>query len=366
MHTHGPPFASLIVTYADTSAQVRHRHRQPAWQVCFELAASMNSGTVSEEGAAQVPQGAPVRPLGPGRRAPASKKPRASSAMVFDMTEDDDNDHCGGAAAAPLRPGSKNLAETFQFARVILQDLGEEGRSLLAAWYQTGLLLKTAYSGMGCVEMALAALHDSLVHDFGFEGLPPAAPIESCDVSRTCRQVLLGHEFVGTKPKHVFFDLLDRLPVDVQMAYRRLEWPSKAWLLEHSEEQVEQHVLRLMRKALRLLNKPHAFGPTAKAYCAVHDGNCLLNDVDGSVAGGETGASPCIGIRIAVGGLVCVHWSQAGGMTGFAGASAKPCILYVEERRAQQEPFSSSSVFVHKSWWTTFTRAWTTCTRLRR
>ncbi len=57
------------------------------------------------------------------------------------------------------------------------------------------------------------------------------------------------------------------------MDYDRFEWPSKAWLLEHSEEDVGQHVLHLMRKALKLLREPHAFGPTAQAYGAIHEDN---------------------------------------------------------------------------------------------
>ena len=44
-------------------------------------------------------------------------------------------------------------------------------------------------------------------------------------------------------------------------------------------------------------------------------------------------------VRIAAGGLVCVDWSSAGDMCGFAGGSTKACLTWIEERRARQEPF---------------------------
>lgn len=255
---------------------------------------------------------------------------------------DDPLPEVAGAPSAP--PGAQNLKETFQFAYSILSDLGCEGRDLLAAWMSVGMLIKTAYSGMGCMEMAIRALHRSMVVDFKRDDLSGCGPqlLECCGVLPSCRKVLMskrGGGVLGATPTHCFGDLQDRLPIDIKMKFHNLQWPTKEWMLSKSDEEVNRDVYQKMTRGLAHLSAPHAFTQNSRSFCYTHGKPCPIDEVSEELRRGERGEATCVGVRLAAGGLICVHWSLQGDMSGFAGESAKPCIVYVEERRCQRELF---------------------------
>ena len=236
------------------------------------------------------------------------------------------------------RLGPKDLLESFRWNYHLLVDLGPLGRELLGFWFRIGIFMKTQYTGMGCLEMALAAVAWSLRNEFGFS-VPDFHQLEGCDILPKCREV---HSKLGIAvgPQCLYDDILNRLPLDVRLEFQALEWPSKEWCAAHPDK-VDDHVSALMHKAVGILNKLGVFDK-AKSHCTVHERPCPIEDpaiITDEFRRGEVGLGECRGVRVNGGGLTCLDWSSYGDCAGFAGASAKPCIVWVEERRARKEPF---------------------------
>ena len=76
----------------------------------------------------------------------------------------------------------------------------------------SNIVLTTSYSGMGCAEMVLPLLAKSL-QSFGITA--QMAPYSATDYDPTCRRMLLSHK-KGSRPEHVFGDILERIPRDVR------------------------------------------------------------------------------------------------------------------------------------------------------
>eukprot|EP00974_Lingulodinium_polyedra_P015136 1465346-Lingulodinium_polyedra.AAC.1 len=241
----------------------------------------------------------------------------------------------GPSNALPLPAAT--LMDTFSWPQKVLQAIGEDGRLALQFWFSVGISLKTHYSGLGCIELAFNALHQTLCKDFELPVKPPRYT-ECCDISEICRRVLM--EPTGAmEPIHCFGDLLDRLPPDVHIELAAMQWPSKHWIAKHGAAMTEVRVKKLMHRALDLLERPHAFASTSKAFCYKHKMRCQVDNTDPEHLAGERGEEPCNGMRFAAAGQTCTDWSLQGDMMGFAGPSAKACIVWVEERRARREPW---------------------------
>lgn len=123
---------------------------------------------------------------------------------------------------------------------------------------------------------------------------------------------------------------------------KHITWPTKDWLMKHNKSEVDAKMTMKINKVLNELEQEHVFCKTSRSYCHVHKRECLTEPLDDDFLIGETGQDPNIaskGIRCAVAGMTCVHWSPAGDMLGFAGDSAKPCLVWLEERRRRKEPF---------------------------
>ena len=110
-------------------------------------------------------------------------------------------------------------------------------------------------------------------------------------------------------------------------------------MVSHTNAETNALVHEKMIKGLKQLDNKRCFDGKSKSFCYKHNGRCKVDDVPELVHFGESGWGSCRGFRLVAGGLVCVHWSRQGDMSGFAGHSAKACMVFVEERRFRREPF---------------------------
>ncbi len=110
--------------------------------------------------------------------------------------------------------------------------------------------VSTSYSGMGCAEAVCPMLKAAL----RTVGVETSFQIHSAtDTNSTCRRVLLQHQ-EDSRPEHVFFDVLDRLPPAVRV---ELEAAGKE-LRELLQERVEKFKREAARTAeeVRKFEKP--------------------------------------------------------------------------------------------------------------
>jgi len=77
----------------------------------------------------------------------------------------------------------------------------------------SNITITTSYSGMGCAEMVLPMLTDAL-GSFGVKA--QLTPYSATDVDPLPRRMLLAHK-PSSKPKHVFKDVLERIPDTVRI-----------------------------------------------------------------------------------------------------------------------------------------------------
>ena len=97
-------------------------------------------------------------------------------------------------------------------------------RDMLLRHLRRGISLRTQFSGMGCVEQSFAMMTD-FIKGLGVE-LPtyPVLTLEQCDNSRLCQRVLAAFDFKH-RSRHVFCDMLERLPEDVLNELKDIDLP---------------------------------------------------------------------------------------------------------------------------------------------
>ena len=132
------------------------------------------------------------------------------------------------ASGPPEKEGSVSLIQSLQWASRIVDELFPEERNRLAFWFQTGCLVKSNYSGIGCAELAFANLQKALKRKLG-DGVsvPPIRLVECADTDKQCRQVLQAQGPPCTTPERCFGDILARLPLTVRQQLAAIRWPSK-------------------------------------------------------------------------------------------------------------------------------------------
>ena len=268
-----------------------------------------------------------------------------------------DSDGNGSDTSGPNvdeKDGCVSLIESLQWASRIVDELIPEERNRLARWFQTGCLVKSNYSGIGCAEMAFANLQKALNMKLGDEvWVPPIRLVECADTDKQCRQVLQARGPPGTTPERCFGDITARLPMTIRQELAAISWPSKEDLLQNSRSKMDKLVKRKINKVLDLFEKDGvvAFNIDSTCYDYVSGKNVRVEAVDQAFVNGERNLNdaPCKGMRLVVAGMSCIHFSKAGDMLGLAGeGTAKPCLVWLEERRHRLEPFFTiECVFAH-------------------
>ena len=155
------------------------------------------------------------------------------------------------ASGPPEKEGSVSLIQSLQWASRIVDELFPEERNRLAFWFQTGCLVKSNYSGIGCAELAFANLQKALKMKLG-DGVsvPPIRLVECADTDKQCRQVLQAQGPPCTTPERCFGDILARLPLTVRQQLAAIRWPSKKDLLQNSRAKMDKLVKRKINKVL--------------------------------------------------------------------------------------------------------------------
>ena len=258
------------------------------------------------------------------------------------------------ASGPPEKEGSVSLIQSLQWASRIVDELFPEERNRLAFWFQTGCLVKSNYSGIGCAELAFANLQKALKRKLG-DGVsvPPIRLVECADTDKQCRQVLQAQGPPCTTPERCFGDILARLPLTVRQQLAAIRWPSKKDLLQNSRAKMDKLVKRKINKVLDLFENDGvvSFNIDSTCYDYISRQNVRVEAVDQVFLNGERGLNdaPLKGMRLAVAGMSCIHFSKAGDKLGLAGEdTAKPCLVWLEERRHRLEPFFIiECVFAH-------------------
>ena len=159
-----------------------------------------------------------------------------------------------------------------------------------------GLTLVTHYSGKGTAESALCDVAD-IMRLYVNASIPQIFCASACDISHMCREMLLRHD-VACRPKHVFGDMLDRIP---------LQSPP---LADCAADEVFE---RLKKDAGQLYNAQ------SSAFCFRHLKSCNLWDGLESTAPKDRER-----LLISAAGFTCTDWSprRGGKRAGLQGRSA--------------------------------------------
>ena len=175
----------------------------------------------------------------------------------------------------------------------------------------SGVSLVTHYSGKGTAESALLDVAD-ITRERENMWIPSPRCASACDISSKCRDLLLRHD-ERCKPKHVFGDMLDRIP---------MQSPPLSGL---SAPEVQQH---LLKHASQLYNT------SSKSFCYQHYQPCCLWD------GLESPGNPRerTGLLLSAAGFTCTDWSprRTGKRPGLLGSSAPVYYHWVTENRQLQ------------------------------
>ena len=102
---------------------------------------------------------------------------------------------------------------------------------------------------------------------------------------------------------------------------------------------MDRLVKRKINKVLDLFENDGvvSFNIDSTCYDYISRQNVRVEAVDQVFLNGERGLNdaPLKGMRLAVAGMSCIHFSKAGDMLGLAGEGiAKPCRVWLEQRRA--------------------------------
>ena len=158
-----------------------------------------------------------------------------------------------------LEPGPSSLEELFRWPENALNVLRSKRLECLETLKNNlvaGCSVITHYSGKGTAEAALADISDYLCQEFGLSE-QPFRMASACDMSEACRRVLCSHASSCSAPRHVFGDILDRIPAQTPPLSKSSPVSVEAFLEVHGHE---------------LYNKD------ARAFCYKHMEPCRLWD----------------------------------------------------------------------------------------
>ena len=231
---------------------------------------------------------------------------------------------------AMYQAGAANLAELVEWPKRLVSDLFnlgiEAGRDRMHRFrdvIDAGIICCTDYSGKGGPEMLFRMMSPSL-------GLKPFLhSYYACDISPTCRGVLLGRDDC---PCHVFPELHSRLPPGAGDHLRGLEPASKADVPHASQAYRDMADFLESRKG-------EMFHSSSKSQCLSHPGQqCLVNPLsDSHFVKRVQGSSNIRPLVANIAGTSCTPWSPQGSRRGLGHEAMAPYYLWHIERTVRQE-----------------------------
>lgn len=232
--------------------------------------------------------------------------------LLGDIVEDVGTLGCGddpSAAASTLsKVGPENLLETFSWAERYVKRLAYARPDMHANLKQLlssgrPLALCTDYSGMGCAEMAMTSIIESIMEE------PVELPIKmyrASDISETCRRVLLEHPCA---PLHVFGDIFGRVPTSAKESMMELQ----RCVGKHVKGKMDALAMhrwgRFLSKGCRKIMAKAVIDPDRRAHCYRHGCKCRVAPSGEGV------------ISILVAGVTCTDFSSMGARRRSAGVT---------------------------------------------
>ena len=219
-------------------------------------------------------------------------------------------------ATRQLPPGPASMAELYNWpTRVfdILRSNNPASVDTLAQNLEAGLTVITHYSGKGTAESAFCDVADCVrqqVPSLRNKQLVQCA--SACDVKPFCRELLCRHGS-GSRPKHVFGNMFERIPIQTP--------PLDSGNAEELRERLDasKHLL---------------YTPESKAFCYSHMQPCRL--WDGLESPGEPRQRS--GLLVSGAGFSCTDWSprRTGKRLGLNGSTASLFYHWVAENQAMK------------------------------
>ena len=207
---------------------------------------------------------------------------------------------------------------------------------------QAGIIVGTDYSGKGGPEMMLRMVADAMqIPHF-------AHSYYACDISSTCRSVLLSR---CDRPLHVFPELRTRLPPEAVQCLRMLAPPPKA-----SPDNARAAYMEIGKHLHS--NRLRIFRPDSTSPCLAHPGQqCFVSPLmDKTFIESVQGASRFPPLLANIAGTSCTPWSPQGSRLGLAHEAMEPFYIWHSERSVRLEdvighensPFFPTRIFVEQ------------------
>ncbi|CAE7439049.1 unnamed protein product [Symbiodinium sp. CCMP2592] len=227
-----------------------------------------------------------------------------------------------------LPPGPRDLGELLNYplavVQVLFSDTNRAHRCL--ALLSQGLTDHSDYSGIGAEREAKRLLLQVLAEQYSVS--VDYEYTKSCDIDPCCQQVLCHMSAcLDNNASCVFADIRDQIPEEGRGFCSELEPnPGDTWL---SREEVEKHYSDikafLLKNSERLVNEDR--DPDHRAYCLVHDRDCVVNKPRSALRNPES-------LVIANAGNCCQGWSSEGKRARGAHLSQVPLAMWVCQRKA--------------------------------
>jgi len=268
-----------------------------------------------------------------------------TAAMVAAHLQSDVDSPADGSAFSELPPGPASLNDIIfgwpMYGVTALLDHGAAWGAALKPLMQAScarVMLTTSYSGMGCAEMAASMISEALAGQ-GIE--TRFVPWSATDVDRTCREMLMEHE-PGSRPEHVFGNILERIPADLlksleqkrmrmlavlegRMTEATAKGTSKDVLVRYRREQVQRLGAKFVAGVTTALQDLDA-SCYQSCWCYRHSQMCCPV-ADATQQGPR-------GLRLEVAGTTCVAWSSMGASLGWLDSSSLPCLVWCHQQLA--------------------------------
>ena len=264
----------------------------------------------------------------------------AETQAVSSLTAEDHQDSASASPESGIpeletpeqqRRGPRSVEESMHWASQYLDIMSSEYpvafENVRKKFASRGLCLVSDYSGMGCAEIAMAQIHQTL-REKGCEA--HMCVHRASDLKAQCRQVLLEHSGPSAL-EHVFGDLTTRID-DTQLdeltqlqKETELEFSSRVAAGEQAKTVREELGASMETSARRILScNRYADRACFKAWCFKHQTECpVWPEVRKGCSQG--------GITIAVAGVTCTDYSAMGKRRGQVGPAMVPFWVWSHE-----------------------------------
>ena len=222
----------------------------------------------------------------------------------------------------PLPAGPRSFEELvnnteFTLPRLVSFVTAISGKSPLEYLNNVTLVVTTSYSGIGTIEWCMLFIQ----HALATMGCKLNLVLWSAtDYACRCRKLLMKHRH---PPRHVFGDLLDRLPAGILDRLTKLQdsfhdqLPAPAAGKKKRTQAAKALGEEFLKQACKLLEAEAKPDTAATAWCYSCNKYCkVAPDV------------PANGLWIEAGGNTCTPWSTSGSMLGWLDPMSLPALAW--------------------------------------